>query len=73
MSYKYGGRMKERVQKNSKSTNRNILELGDQVRYTLDTNAGVIPRIGKIIFIDGPWYVVQHKDEDWVWVSLRGS
>ena len=60
-------------QPSKKPKNPNQLELGDQVRYTLNTNAGVIQRIGKIIFIDGPWCVVQHKGEDWVWVSLRCS
>ena len=65
--------MKKQMQKNSKSKNRNILELGDQVRYTLNTDAGPFQRIGKIILMDGPWFVVQHNEENWVWVSLRCS
>ena len=52
-------------------TKTNSLEVGDQVQYTIDTKAGPIQRIGKIFFIDEPWYVVQHNGEHWVWVSLR--
>jgi hypothetical protein len=51
----------------------NQLELGDQVQYTVNTNTGPFQRIGKIIFIDGPWFVVQNNEENWVWVSLQCS
>ena len=60
-----------RKQLNNKSKNSNQLELGDQVQYTLNTDAGPFQRIGKIIFVDGHWFVVQHNVGSWVWVSLR--
>ena len=60
-----------RKQPSKKPKNSNQLELGDQVQYTLNTDAGPFQRIGKIIFMDGPWFVVQHNGEHWVWVSLR--
>ncbi len=60
-----------RKQPSKKPKNSNQLELGDQVQYTLNTDAGPFQRIGKIIFMDGPWFVVQHNEEHWVWVSLR--
>ncbi len=65
--------MKKQMKKNSKSPNRSSLELGDQVRYTLDTHDGPVERAGKILLMDGPWCVVQHNEEHWVWVSLRCS
>ena len=60
-----------RKQPSKKPKNSNQLELGDQVQYTLNTDAGPFQRIGKIILMDGPWFVVQHNGEHWVWVSLR--
>ncbi len=63
--------MKERVQKNSQSNNRNSLEPGDQVTYTLDSTFGPVERAGKIVLMDGAWCVVRLRSKKMVWVSLR--
>ncbi len=63
--------MKKQMQKNSKSKNRNILELGDHVTYTLDTNHGTVERAGNIVLMDGTWCVVRLRSKKLVWVSLR--
>ncbi len=63
--------MKKQMQKNSKSKNRNGLELGDHVTYTLDTNHGPVERSGKIVLMDGAWCVVRLRSKKMVWVSLR--
>ena len=63
--------MKEQIGKNGKSTNRNSLEPGDQVTYTLDTNHGPVERSGKIVLMDGTWCVVRLRSKKVVWVSLR--
>ena len=63
--------MKKQMQKNSKSTNRNSLELGDHVTYTLDSTQGTAKRTGKIVFMDGTWCVVRLRSKKLVWVSLR--
>lgn len=63
--------MKEQMGKNRKSTNRNILEPGDHVTYTLDTHDGPMERAGKILLMDGPWCVVRLRSKKLVWVSLR--
>ena len=71
MSHEYGGRMKEQIGKNGKSTNRNSLELGDQVTYTVETDQGSLERAGKILLMDGTWCVVRLRSKKLVWVSLR--
>ena len=63
--------MKERVQKNSQLKNRNILEPGDQVRYTVETDHGTVERAGNIVLMDGTWCVVRLRSKKLVWVSLR--
>ena len=63
--------MKEQTQKNPKLPNRNSLEPGDQVRYTLDTKEGTVERAGKILLMDGSWCVVRLQSKKLVWVSLR--
>ena len=64
--------MKEQIGKNRQSTNRNSLELGDQVTYVLDTDHGKVERAGKILLMDGTWCVVRLRSQKLVWVSLRG-
>jgi hypothetical protein len=63
--------MKEQMPKNAKSPNRNSLETGDKVKYTLDTNQGTVERAGTILLMDGSWCVVRLRAKKMLWVSLR--
>ena len=63
--------MKKQVRKNAKPDNRNSLEPGDHVTYTLATNEGAVERAGKIVLMDGMWCVVRLRSKKMVWVSLR--
>ena len=63
--------MKEQMPKNSNIPNRNNLEPGDQVRYTVETDHGTVERAGKIVLMDGSWCVVRLRSKKLVWVSLR--
>ena len=63
--------MKKQMPKNSNISNRNNLEPGDKVKYTLDTNQGTVERAGKIVLMDGTWCVVRLRSKKLVWVSLR--
>ena len=71
MSHQDGGYMKKQMPKNSNIPNRNSLETGDKVKYTLDTNQGTVERAGKIVLMDGTWCVVRLRSKKMVWVSLR--
>ena len=63
--------MQKQPRKKPKPKNFNQLELGDQVRYTLDANEGTVERAGKILLMDGSWCVVRLQSKKVVWVSLR--
>ena len=63
--------MKKQMPKNSNIPNRNSLELGDQVTYTVETDHGTVERAGTILLMDGSWCVVRLQSQKLLWVSLR--